>query len=80
MVWVLMRTPVAFLKSLRNVVALSNRWRRAQPPEIGLEPHWSSVLAPSMQMPNISGRNKPVPHSGDNTLGHTKDISNMSLG
>ena len=29
MVWVLMRTPVAFWKSLRNVVALSNRWRRA---------------------------------------------------
>ena len=29
MVWVLMRTPVAFWKSLRNVVTLSNRWRRA---------------------------------------------------
>ena len=29
MVWILMRTPVAFWKSLRNVVALSNRWRRA---------------------------------------------------
>ena len=29
MVWVLRRTPVAFWKSLRNVVALSNRWRRA---------------------------------------------------
>ena len=28
MVWVLMCTPVAFWKSLRNVVALSNRWRR----------------------------------------------------
>ena len=51
-----------------------------EPPEIGLEPHWLSVLGPSMQMPNISGRNKPVSHSGDNTLGHTKDISNMSLG
>ena len=29
MVLVLMRTPVAFWKSLRNVVALSNGWRRA---------------------------------------------------
>ena len=29
MVWVLMRAPVAFWKSLRNAVALSNRWRRA---------------------------------------------------
>ena len=29
MVWVLMRTPVAFWKSLRNVVALSNWKRRA---------------------------------------------------
>ena len=29
MVWVLMRTPVAFWKSLRNVVVLSNQWRRA---------------------------------------------------
>ena len=29
MVWVLMCTPKAFWKSLRNVAALSNRWRRA---------------------------------------------------
>ena len=50
-----------------------------EPPEIGFEPHWLSDIAPSMQMPNIAGRNKPVPHSGDNTLEHTKGISNMSV-
>ena len=84
MVWVLMRTPVAFWKSLRNVVALSNRRRRAWTTR---NRSWTSLVErsrppppPSMQMPNISGRNKPVPYSGDNTLGHTKDISNMSLG
>ena len=32
-----------------------------------------------MQMPNSSGCNKPVPHYGDNTLGHTKDISNITV-
>ena len=89
MVWVLMRTPVAFWKSLRNVVALSNRWRRAWTTR---NRSWTSFVErsfpppppppppPSTQMPNISGRNKPVPHSGDNTLGHTMDISNMSFG
>ena len=78
MVWVLMRIPVAFWKSLRYVV-------KSVAPCLN---HKKSVLnligwafsPPSMQMPNISGRNKPVPHSGDNTLGHTKDISIMSLG
>ena len=81
MVWVLMRTPVAFWKSLGKVVALSNRWRRAWTTR---NRSWTSLVEhscpPSMQMPNISGRNKPVPHSRDNILGHTKDISNMSLG
>ena len=46
-----------------------------EPPEIG-----RAFSPASMQMSNISGRNKPVPHSGDNFLGHTKDISNMYLG
>ena len=81
MVWVLTRTPVAFWKSLCKVVALSNRWRRAWTTR---NRSWTSLVErsrpPSMQMPNISGRNKPVPRSGGNTLGHTKDISNMSLG
>ena len=75
-----MRTPVAFWNPYVTLLRCQIGGAVPEPPEIGLEPHWLSVLDPSMQMPNISGRNKPVPHSGDNTLRHTKDISTMSLG
>ena len=30
--------------------------------------------------PPSGSAHEPIPHSGDSTLGHTKDISNMSLG
>ena len=46
MVWVLMRTPVAFWSPYVTLLLCQIGGSLPEPPEIGLEPHWLSAVAP----------------------------------